>query len=579
MRHFPVVSAITGRTHQSRELSPRAVATGLLLGVFLTPCNVYAGLKIGWSFNMSITSLLLAFGFWRGVEALSGHTSHAPWGPLESNINQTTTSACASIISSGLVAPIPALAMLTGENLSLGALIAWVFSVSLLGIWVAYLLRSRLLAQPQLRFPEGMATAETLRELFAHGREAALRVRALLGAAALAISIKAIDLLWWQLPRWAPGLTAKKYTFALDPSLLLLGFGAIVGLRTGLALLGGALLAWGTLAPIAVMQGWVAAPQTADDGFATLVQWLLWPGVTLMVSSTLVSFVLSWHRLPRLAAGTNKAGLAGTDNWFVWGAIVVSTLVTVALQHWLFGIAWWLALLAVPLAFALAMVAARVVGETGVPPIGAIGQMSQMTLGAIAPGQMAANLMAANVAGGAAGQCADLMNDLKVGKEIGASPARQLVAQLLGVVAGSVVGSWLYLRLIPNPREQLITAEWPAPAVATWKAVAETVGGGLDAIPPSARVAMFLAMLVGAVIGTLEARRPEWRWVPSGAALGLAFVIPASTSLMLFLGAALGAIWLRMQPGLARRFTLAIAAGLVTGESLFGVAHALLSLA
>ena len=42
-----------------RELSLRAVITGIVLGILLTPSNVYAGLKIGWSFNMSIIALLI----------------------------------------------------------------------------------------------------------------------------------------------------------------------------------------------------------------------------------------------------------------------------------------------------------------------------------------------------------------------------------------------------------------------------------------------------------------------------------------------------------------------------------------
>ena len=43
-----------------RELTVRAVLTGMVLGAILAPCNVYSGLKIGWSFNMSITALLLS---------------------------------------------------------------------------------------------------------------------------------------------------------------------------------------------------------------------------------------------------------------------------------------------------------------------------------------------------------------------------------------------------------------------------------------------------------------------------------------------------------------------------------------
>ena len=45
----------------SRELTLRALLTGLLLGALLAPSNVYSGLKIGWSFNMSIIALLIGF--------------------------------------------------------------------------------------------------------------------------------------------------------------------------------------------------------------------------------------------------------------------------------------------------------------------------------------------------------------------------------------------------------------------------------------------------------------------------------------------------------------------------------------
>ena len=57
-----------------------------------------------------------------------------------------------------------------------------------------------------------------------------------------------------------------------------------------------------------------------------------------------------------------------------------------------------------------------------------------------APGQVPVNLMSANTAGGAAGQCTDLLNDFKVGHAIGAAPGRQALAQCFGILLGSVVG-------------------------------------------------------------------------------------------------------------------------------------------
>jgi uncharacterized oligopeptide transporter (OPT) family protein len=182
--------------------------------------------------------------------------------------------------------------------------------------------------------------------------------------------------------------------------------------------------------------------------------------------------------------------------------------------------------------------------------------------------------MTANVAGGAAGQSADLLNDLRAGHDVGASPAKQVAAQCAGILIGSIVGSLVYLQLISDPLEQLLTVEWPAPAVATWKAVAEALSGGLQGIPGTALVAMAIAAPAGIALALLEQRlRPErLAWVPSGTTVGLAFVVPAATSMTLFFGAALGALLHRFVPRWSARFLLSMAAGLVAGESLYGVA-------
>ncbi|WP_288462823.1 OPT/YSL family transporter, partial [uncultured Pseudomonas sp.] len=66
-----------------RELSPRALLTGALLGILLTPANVYAGLKIGWSFNMSIIALLVSYGLWH---RLGRRLQQPGWTLHESNI-------------------------------------------------------------------------------------------------------------------------------------------------------------------------------------------------------------------------------------------------------------------------------------------------------------------------------------------------------------------------------------------------------------------------------------------------------------------------------------------------------------
>ena len=108
----------------------------------LVPCNVYSGLKIGWSFNMSIAAALLSYGCWNTCHRFG---KAKPWGLLENNINQTAASSSASIISAGLVAPIPALTLLTGRELAYPILVVWVLVVSFLGVVVAVGVRNQML--------------------------------------------------------------------------------------------------------------------------------------------------------------------------------------------------------------------------------------------------------------------------------------------------------------------------------------------------------------------------------------------------------------------------------------------------
>ncbi len=574
-------------TSDTRELTLRALLTGLLIGALLTPCNVYSGLKIGWSFNMSIAAGLLAFGFW-GAMHRAGRSSALAL--RENNINQTAASASASIVSGGLVAPIPALTMLTGQTLPWFWLIVWVFLVSILGVFVAAALREAMLERERLPFPAGVATAETLREIHSKSMDAARRLRALLGAAGFAGAIKLIvDLgavgprfaLPFSVPAWATlraaapaGVTFSNLGIAFDPSLLMLGFGAIIGLRAGISLLIGALIGWVALSPIAIANGWAQAGAADAMWYEPLVTWLLWPGVTLLVVSSLTSFILTVlsSRRRRAEAGAPATPRRRIDVRFAAALIVLAAALTVACDAF-FDINPVLAVLAVALSFLLAIVACRVTGETGITPIGALGKVTQLTFGFLAPGHMAANLMTANVTGGAAGQSADLMTDLRTGLAVGATPRLQIIAQSFGILVGSVVGTFVYLFLVPDPASMLITPRWPAPAVATWKAVAEGLAHGLSSLPPSAVAAIAIAAPLGFALALAERLLPFRfaRLLPSAPALGLAFVIPAWNSISLFLGALVAALVMRAAPLAGERYILPVAAGLVAGESLMGI--------
>ena len=188
--------------------------------------------------------------------------------------------------------------------------------------------------------------------------------------------------------------------------------------------------------------------------------------------------------------------------------------------------------------------------------------------------------MAANVTGGAASQCADLLHDMKAGHLMGASPRFQAFAQFFGVLSGSLIGSAAYLVLVPNPQKMLLTDEWPAPAVAAWKAVAELFKVGLQAMPEGSLNAIYIAGALGIVLAILEKVAPKfWQnFVPSPAGIGLAFIIPAYNSISMFIGGLAALLLRRYAPEWSERFLVVLAAGLIAGESLAGVVSAIIKI-
>ena len=581
------------------QMTVRAILTGMALGAVLSLCNIYAGLKIGWGFNMSVTAALLSYGFWSVARAGLGTR---PWNILENNINQTAASAAASISSAGLVAPIPALTLLTGEELSYPLLALWVLVVALLGVFVAVAVRRQMLLVDALPFPNGIATGETLREMYARGREAVAKVLVLLAAAFAASTVKVVAtvaaLSHVVLPGgFAPAaggalasrgvsvVSMKNLGFTLEPSLLFLGVGAIIGLRAGLSMLLGAVLAWLVLGPMVLDSGWVSPtkPDPEAAWYGDLIKWMLWPGVAIMVASSLTSFAFSWRSLAAAFRGArSRSGTRAVDPYELsrsafWRLVLVVTLAAVVLQALLFGIHLAVGLLGVALTVVLAVVAARVSGETGITPVGPLGKVTQLTFGVLTPGDVSANLMTANVTAGAASQCADLLHDMKTGLLIGASPRLQAIAQMFGVLAGALAGSAAYLILIPDPATMLLTDEWPATAVAQWKSVAELFRDGLDTMPAGASAAMAWGAALGVSLAIAERTLPgRWRrLVPSPAALGLAAAIPAYYSLSMFMGGLIAFVASRVAKRWSTRFLIVAASGLVAGDSLTGVAVAI----
>ena len=251
--------------------------------------------------------------------------------------------------------------------------------------------------------------------------------------------------------------------------------------------------------------------------------------------------------------------------------------VIVFLMWFLFGIPLWAGFLTLPLAFFMGVVAARVTGETDTTPTKALGPVTQLIYGAIRPGDMTANIMGANVTGGVGLHSADLLTDLKSGYLLGANPRQQFIGQLFGCVAGAAIIVPAFNLIIPDTA-MLGGEQFPAPSAQVWAGVSKILSTGLGALHPTARLAMAIGAAFGLVMLLLDRFLPKrvHPFLPSAAGIGLAMVIPGTSSIGFFLGSAIAAIFRRVDGKLAERVNTPVGSGFLAGESLMGVAIALL---
>ncbi len=504
--------------------------------------------------------------------------------------------------------------LLNPEPLPIPLTLGWVFFLAVLGVTMAIPMKRQMINIEQLRFPSGIAAAETLRALHSHG-EKGMRAARALGIAGI---LAAANQFWKDgmaliHPRLAPlsidavvtkvnevvlgkAWMDRTVLFEWDP--VFIAAGALTGMRASASMLLGGTLCWAVYVPIMQHYGIIA-----DTGYKEVVKWTLWGGVSCMITSGLLSFGLQWRSalrafgsLGKLFSGETKRppnpflkdGSEGPPNpflkedltsamdaievpasWFIAGQLV--GMVGLATLAWLtFGMHPWQSILAVLLTFFLALVACRVTGETDTTPIGAMGKVTQLFFGALSPGNMNINLISANITAGAAGSAADLLTDLKSGYLLGANPRKQFLAQFAGIFSGTIVTVLCFRIMVPSAA--VLGDKFPAPAAMTWRAVAVVLSTGISSLGPVKGWSIAVGGLIGLLLPLVAYLFPKHeKWVPSAAGLGLAWTFSWNTALLFFLGAVLAYGWEKKAPKQSAEFLFPVASGIVAGGSLMAV--------
>jgi putative OPT family oligopeptide transporter len=591
-----------------RELTPKAIALGAVLAVVLAAANAYLGLKVGMTVSASIPAAVISLGLFRLIR--SGTI-------LENNLVQTAASAGESL-AAGVIFTFPALILIGyWDGFPYRQITGLALAGGLLGVAFSVPLRRVLLSMDELRFPEGVATAEVLQT--GHRTQEGIGLLAL-GAAAggfLKVCQTGFQLVAGSV---RGGVTTGNGVIAAgwDLSAALIAVGYIVRLNVAsLVFIGGA-ISWWVAIPIYTAQ--FGLPEGADGrillGYeAARMLWstkIRYLGVGAMVvgglwaigrlAQPLIQAAFATRASLRRKARQRAVSEDQTDRDaplpVILGVIGLTALCLVPLLRMVLpgeGASLWIAIaiglvLVLVAGFLFSAVAGYMAGLVGSSnnPISGITiatiLLSASCLVLVVPGDPRGTAMAILV--GAVVCCAaaisgDNLQDLKAGQLVGATPYRQQVMQTVGVVAGALtlgpVLNLLYQAYglgdrLPRPGMNP-TQALPAPQATLMQSVAQGVfehnlEWKIIAIGAGIAVAVIACDLL------LEKWKASFRMPVLAVAVGM--YLPIELTVPICMGGLVATLSdRRTRDRPSTNLGLLLASGLIAGEALAGIALAI----
>jgi putative OPT family oligopeptide transporter len=599
------------------EFTIRGLIIGIVITIVFTAANVYFGLKAGLTFSTSIPAAVISMAI---LKAMRDATIQ------ENNIVQTVASAAGTL--SSIIFVLPGLIIVGWWS----GFPFWItFGIcatgGILGVMYTIPLRRALVTDSDLPYPEGVACAEVLKvgagEAKGNAAESVDASSAGLKAVVWGSIVSAVFYVVVQTKIFASDVaqyfrtgkdSATGYDFSL--SFALFAVGHLVGLWVGVAMLVGALIGWGWAVPHFTMlhQEAGAAADVAQAAWSHYVRFVGAGAIGVAAIWTLAKLVkpvigglAGAMRASRARKAGTLASMPRTEHDMpigTVGLITLACLVPVGYLLWHFagvaGLGDHAVLLAlggvlfvIVLSFLVSAVCGYMAGLIGSSnsPLSGIGilvviiaaLLLVLFVKSLVPAEAGKALVAfalfiTSIVFAVASIANNNLQDLKTGQLVDATPSLQQWALVIGVIAGAVVippvldllqHAYGFLgapgadpaRALPAPQAGLISAL--AQGVITnnidWSLIAIGAGIGVAII------------VLDEILGLTKAgpRLPPL-------AVGLGIYLPTSTTLMVVVGALVGA-WFdkRAERGpkaeATKQLGVLLASGLIVGESLLGV--------
>lgn len=552
----------------AREFTLRAMVVAVVVAALIAAAYPYIVLKLGFGPNIAVVSAF--FGYLMLAVVARGVALR-----FESNLAQAAGTIAGQ--TSFMCSILAAFDLLSGDK-ALGLSIAlspmqiflWLLTAGSLGVFLGVPMRRHYIVDEKLPYADGIAAAETLLVLDARGADAKLAVRSMLaGLVSSGIVSLATMRAWIHESLAIPVNAFSKVTgVGMALSLLSIGSGMIIGLRICANMLAGLVLSW-VIAPVLLFDAGIIGEGAKKND---ILLWVMWPATGLLVAGGLASLFLKWNVLKRSFSGLRSAGSGAEDMSMrtVVAGITVSAIAVVAVQYYALGLPVWMSVLALLFSLPLMLVGLRVLGETNWGPISALSNVMQGVFGAIAPGNVTANMVASGLTGTTVANSEGLIQAYKTGEIIGSKPRYLTYAQLLAVPVAALVVALVYP--IFRDSQNIGEPDGFVPAIsAKWYGFAKILSRGAETLHPSAMWALGIGAALGVLFTVLEQNKKWKTWVPSPTGIGIGMLVPAAYVVTMFLGAVVASIARWRQGARSEAWVVPLASGFIAGEALVAV--------
>jgi putative OPT family oligopeptide transporter len=568
----PAPSAGKVRYGAYPEFTWPAVLVGYAIGALIAISIGYLSLRLGFSIEGSELAAILGFGILRG---LLGRNSI-----IENNINMTLAVAVNGA-SAGMMFSLPALFILGYTDFNYPLVILGCIAGGFLGIAFIIPLRKQMIDFDRLAFPGGIATAAILKT-----PGVGIRKARLLLAGAVLSGLVYFASVHFGAENWNLGalIGMPEYMNGIwYVSLLTVGVAYLAGKGGFFFIVGGYVCYW-ILAPVLAARGLLPEPAALQQAGTDIATWmrnaLFRPvGIGMLVGGALTGILFA---LPLMVgairsmqdAARSRTSLSRDEMpiHFLYGAIAIAFVVlaiiaTLAVEEMGILRGTLMALLGTLWIWMAGVILSECLGRTNWSPLSGMTLIGVTILIFVASGLSDRATVVGSVVVGAAmcvamAQATDLMLDLKSGYLVGAIPRRQQIAQFLGTWLGPVLVMGLIVML--HKAYGMGSEQLPAPQGQALASVIQGILGGDVPMDKYLAGAGLGAILSASGIGGL------------GVLVGLGFYLPFNIVLTYTLGTILRLLsdW-KLGHRFADDVGVPVAAGLIVGEALVGVAYSL----